>query len=312
MTNMMTTGRRIGTFFAAAISLLLLGCKPSVPSEYISPGDMEDLLYDYYLSQAMADIDTKDGRMGYNRRLYFLSVLKKHGVTEAEFDSSMVYYYSRADYMRKIYANLQERIDEETTGAAAAEMRKRFVVGGDTADVWREKKAFFLTPAVPYNRVDFTVKADTAFRKGDTYLLTFDTNFLYQSGTKDATIYMAVRYATDSIASYTRTVSMTGITELRVTPNDDEMVRDIRGFIYLDRGRDETSTLKMMFVNNIQFLRMRKQKDKGTPSLSNGSPTVAKGDSAARQRSDSLRPIPHRPNTPPLPPNMRQQPLKTR
>ena len=105
MTNMMTTGRRIGTFFAAAISLLLLGCKPSVP---------------------------------------------------------------RADYMRKIYANRQERIDEETTGAAAAEMRKRFVVGGDTADVWREKKAFFLTPAVPYNRVDFTVKAETAFRKGDT------------------------------------------------------------------------------------------------------------------------------------------------
>ena len=107
MTNMMTTGRRIGTFFAAAISLLLLGCKPSVPSEYISPGDMEDLLYDYYLSQAMADIDTKDGRMGYNRRLYCLSVLKKHGVTEAEFDSSMVYYYSSSDYMRKIYANLQ-------------------------------------------------------------------------------------------------------------------------------------------------------------------------------------------------------------
>ena len=74
---------------------MLLACKPTVPGEYISPDDMVDVLYDYYVSQAMADQDTKDGKMGYNRRVYFLAVLKKHGVTEAEFDSSMVYYHRR-------------------------------------------------------------------------------------------------------------------------------------------------------------------------------------------------------------------------
>lgn len=311
MTNNMTT-RRLATFLAAAMALLLVACKPSVPSEYISPGEMEDLLYDYYMSQAMADVDTKDGRMGYNRRVYFLAVLKKHGLTEAEFDSSMVYYYSRADYLRKIYSSLQDRIGEETTGAAAAEMRKRFVVGGDTADVWRDRKAFFLTPAVPYNRMDFTIKADTAFRKGDTYLISFDTNFLYQSGTKDATLYMAVRYASDSIATYTRSVSMSGLTELRVTPNDDEMVRDIRGFIYLDRGRDESSTLKMMFVNNVQFLRMRKQKDNGSDAAAKNGEQASKGDSLARTKPDSLRPMNNQPLGRPLPPVNGPQPLKTR
>lgn len=262
-------------FLVSSFSMMLLACKPTVPGEYISPDDMVDVLYDYYVSQAMADQDTKDGKMGYNRRVYFLAVLKKHGVTEAEFDSSMVYYHRRADYLRKIYAGVQQRMGEQTSGAAVSEIRKRYVAGGDTADIWRDAKFNILSPAIPYNRMDFTVKADTAFRKGDTYLLTFDTNYLYQSGTKDATVFIAVRYANDSIASFTQHVSSSGLTQLRVSPNNNDMVRDIRGFIYLDKGRDESSTLKMMFIDNIQFLRMRKPKetepDESSSSLKNDS-----------------------------------------
>lgn len=306
------TTRRLAVALAAALVVLLVACKPQVPNKYLSPDEMEDLLYDYYMSQAMADQDTKDGKMGYNRRVYFLAVLKKYGLTEAEFDSTMVYYYSRADYLRKVYSNLQDRIGDETSGAAAAELRKRYVTGGDTADIWREKKAVILTPAIPYNRLDFTVKADTSFRKGDTYLMTFDTNFLYQNGTKDATVYMAVRYATDSIVTYTRSVTMSGLTELRVAPNDDETVRDIRGFIYLDRGRDESSTMKMMFINNIQLLKMRKQKDADKASSGNGTGKATTGDSLTRTRPDSMRPLPNRMPGRPLPPPNGPQPLRTR
>ena len=305
---------RLGTIFAGVMALLLVSCKPSVPRDYISPVDMEEILYDYYLSQAMADHDTKDGKMGYNRRLYFLAVLKKHGLTEAEFDSSLVYYYSRADYFRKIYSNVQDRIGEEVSGAAVSDLRRRYVANGDTADIWREKKAFLLTPAVPYNRVDFTVKADTTFRKGDTYLLTFDTNFIYQTGTKDATLYVAVRYANDSVASFTRSISMSGMTELRVAPNDNDMVRDIRGFFYLDRGREESSTLKLMFIDNIQLLKMRKKQGKSdnSPSQNNGSSPALHNDTMLKARPDSLRPLPNRPPNSPFPPGSKPQPLTTR
>ena len=35
-------------------SLVLNGCKPSVPDGVLSPNEMEDLLYDYHLADAMA------------------------------------------------------------------------------------------------------------------------------------------------------------------------------------------------------------------------------------------------------------------
>jgi hypothetical protein len=37
------------------IVVAMIGCKPSVPSEFIQPGDLEDILYDYHVAQAMAN-----------------------------------------------------------------------------------------------------------------------------------------------------------------------------------------------------------------------------------------------------------------
>lgn len=273
------TKSRVFVFVATLTTFLLVACKPSVPSQYIAPDELEEVLYDYYVSQAMADVKNDDGRMGYHRRMYFLAVLKKHGLTEAEFDSSMVYYYRRADYLRKIYSHLQERMEREVSGTTVTSVVHKYRIGGDTADIWRDKRATMLCPSIPYNRYDFELKADTSFRKGDSYLLTFNTDFLYQSGSKDATVCVAVKYENDSIATFYQNVTFSGLAQLRIPPEKNEKVRNMRGFFYLDRGRDESSTLKLMFLNNIQFLRMRSQKE-----------SVSKGDTISQQTTpkDSL------------------------
>ena len=80
----------------------LIACKPGVPKEYIQPGDLEDILYDYYVAQALA-ADEHTDNTNFERSRYFLAVLKKHGVTQAEFDSSMVYYYGHLDRLKPIY-----------------------------------------------------------------------------------------------------------------------------------------------------------------------------------------------------------------
>ena len=129
------TKSRVFVFVATLTTFLLVACKPSVPSQYIAPDELEEVLYDYYVSQAMADVKNDDGRMGYHRRMYFLAVLKKHGLTEAEFDSSMVYYYRRADYLRKIYSHLQERMEREVSGTTVTSVVHKYRIGGDTADI---------------------------------------------------------------------------------------------------------------------------------------------------------------------------------
>ena len=102
------------------IVLWLVGCKPGTPSEYIQPDEMEDILVDYHMAKAMAEhADEEYGNRSYQQALFIEAVMQKHGVTKAEFDSSLVYYYRRADRFTEIYEHITViRIPNRNTATA--------------------------------------------------------------------------------------------------------------------------------------------------------------------------------------------------
>lgn len=272
----------------ATICMVCIGCKPSVPGNIIQPDDMEDILYDYYLSREMAQKPSGEGNSSYLRTLYYKSVLKKHGVTEAEFDSSLVYYYGHADDFAKIFSRVSDRMQQygksigiNTNGMGGT--LTQYSTTGDTANIWRGATSAMLLPVAPYNRFDFEIKADTSFHKGDSFMFTFMTNYLFQQGTKDATAYIDVKYSNDSIASFSTSISVSGQSQLRVMECSKHDIKLIRGFIYLNRGNDESETVKLMFIDNIQFVRFHKNESNSNTQDSSTPP--------ATPRRDDMRPI---------------------
>ena len=117
-----------------------------------------------------------------------------------------------------------------------------------------------LVPIPPYNRIDFQIQGDSLFAEGDVLQLHFMTNFVYQSGTKDAVMYMAVTYDNDSVTSFRSQVYMSGLSQLRVTTDNVHKVKSLKGFIYLDKGSDDNSTMKLMFINGVQLIRFHQKK----------------------------------------------------
>ena len=71
--------------------------------------------------------------------MYLLLQLK------AEFDSSLVYYYKRADRFVDIYTKVSERLEEQALllGATEGEIGKYASLNatGDTANIWAERTA---------------------------------------------------------------------------------------------------------------------------------------------------------------------------
>lgn len=264
---------------------LLSACKPGVPSNYIQPGDMEDILYDYYVSQGMASVsEQKIGTEDYRRDLFFNAVLKKHRVTRAEFDSSLVYYYTRADKFVDICHNVQDRLSEEALdlGTSEGEVERYTTqsLTGDTANVWEGNRSLMLIPYTPYNRIQFTQKADTSYHKGDSYMLSFMSDFLYQGGIKEALVYLALKYENDSIVSKVTHFSASGDTKLRIDACDLK-VKELMGYFYLGEGNEKNTDLKLLFLTDIQLIRFHKQKS--DKSVSSASET---------QKVDSMKIIP--------------------
>lgn len=276
--------------FMASV-LCIVSCKPGVPKEVIQPDDMEDILYDYYVSQGIASMPgPQSGSEDYKRDMYFNSVLNKYGVTRAEFDSALVYYYTRADRFVEIYKSVQERMSEEALNLGATEGEvERFTamqsLSGDTASIWEGMKSARLMPQAPYNKMQFVQKADTSFRKGDSFMLSFKSDFLYQGGNKDALLYLAVKYTNDSIVAQATHFSVSGINQLRIN-SVDLMPKEIMGYFYLGQGYEKSSDLRLLSISDIQLIRFHKKKEEGAEDKTLETPIEP---DSIRQKKDSIR-----------------------
>jgi len=241
----------------------MLSCKPGVPSKYIQPDDMEDILYDIHIAQAMADEDRNGEKYDYNQTLYFAAVLEKHGVTKADFDSSLVYYYIRADRFVDIYKRVAKRLSDDALelGASEGEIVRysKLTNSSDTTDIWTGNLSMMLMPYAPYNRYDFVQKSDTSFRKGDSFLFMVNSDFIIQSGAREGRAVIAVHYDNDTVVSRTTNISSSGVTQLQVPMLADRKAKEIRGFIYMAPEKEVTTTLKLMAIKNIRLIKFRKQ-----------------------------------------------------
>ncbi len=268
-------GRRLSLLTVVVCALIMFSCKPQVPSKYIQPDDMEDILYDYHLSHAIAEKEPDRKTGNFNQSLYYHAVLQKHGVTEAEFDSSLVYYYTNMDRLVGIYNRLSKRLENEamSLGASVGDINKyaQYSADGDTANVWTETTSTLLMPEPPYNKFTFDIEADSTYKAGDTFLFQFDTDFLVQDSRKEANVYLVLTYEGDSIfnkrdsigykkdsvyAQYSN-VRRDGSSQLRVVSDPKKPVKRIKGFIYFGYGNDKKD-LRLMFVNRIQLIRLHK------------------------------------------------------
>lgn len=275
------------------ILMLVMACKPTVPSEYIQPDDMEDILYDYHLALAMAR--QKSGEeQDYNRLLYFRSVLKKYNVTEADFDSSLVYYYSHAYRLKDIYSEVNQRLNEEAAslGVAVGDINRysQYSTTGDTANIWTQHTDLLLIPSPTMNRYDFAVKVDSTFKRGDSFMFQFMSEFIWQTGTKDVTVCFVCKYAGDSIIQTANHITVSGLAQVRLPVYREKKLKEMRGFIYLNDGGDDSNTRKLMFISQIQLIRFHDKTiddDDDETTEDESSPEPSPEDSI--QRSDDPR-----------------------
>lgn len=268
-----------------ALLFCVSSCKPSLPSGVLSKGKMTDILYDYHLALAMAHMDD-NGDKGQSLA-YREAVLRKHDVTSAEFDSSMVYYMRHTELLEDVYKDLTDRYNNEITamGGSAKEGGEfaNLSATGDTANVWNLATSMVFMPVKPFNSTSFDIKVDSTFHKGDRLMLDFDAQFIYQDGMRNGVAMLAVQFGNDSIAQRTIMIQSTQHYSVELSDDDSLGIKSVKGYFMLmndDNGTGVSSqtTLKLMFLEHIKLIRMHPQK-----------PVAAPAGSSPSASSDSLR-----------------------
>lgn len=274
-----------------ALLFSVSSCKPSLPGGVLSKGKMTDILYDYHLALAMAHMDD-NGDKGQSLA-YREAVLRKHDVTSAEFDSSMVYYMRHTELLEDVYKDLTDRYNNEITamGGSAKEGGEfaNLSATGDTANVWNLATSMVFMPVKPFNSTSFDIKVDSTFHKGDRLMLDFDAQFIYQDGMRNGVAMLAVQFGNDSIAQRTIMIQSTQHYSVELSDVDSLGIKSVKGYFMLMNGDNGTgvssqTTLKLMFLEHIKLIRMHPQKPVAAPA---GNSPSASSDSLRKDSASS-------------------------
>ena len=243
------------------LAFVLVSCKPTVPSTYIQPGEMEDLLYDYHVAMSVAAVKNATPEQ---QEAYKLAVFKRYGIDETEFENSLKYYLRHTERLKKIYENIDERLKKEAQaqGVSASDFNQYGdeSLKGDTTNVWNRAKAVILTPQSPYNYHYFEVKTDTTFHKGDQLTLEFDPLFIVQDGTREGVAVFTVTFGNDSIATETARFFSEGHQSVPIQDTAHSGIKRVRGYFYMPQPHDNSTTFRLLAITNIKLIRMHEQK----------------------------------------------------
>lgn len=251
------------------------------------------------------------------QELFMQSVLKKHGVTQAKFDTSLVYYYRRIEHLQPIYNAVAKRLDAQAValGASVGALNnvEVFSAEGDTANVWAGPSEVVLTPFPIFNRYDISQAADSTYLPGDKFLLRFSSLFLQPSSAgRNAVVYLSVAYRLNKPEPHDTLVNRylhinVNANNHQVSvepPSKDAVPTSIKGYFYLsrtqDNSRDKQKTsassvapTRLLFLNNILLIRYHEKHEDPLPtdSLSTVVPTDGEADADSLSGGDGKQPM---------------------
>ncbi len=108
--------KNLSVILFCALLVVFIGCRPR---GILSSNEMREVLVDLHKTDAMlqmAGIGMMDKEQ---MQIYYAQVLQRHGITQAQFDSSLVWYTAHPQLFNKIYPKVLSELESEEHALAA-------------------------------------------------------------------------------------------------------------------------------------------------------------------------------------------------
>ncbi len=157
---------------AAVIGFVTIAAMAScsrVPDHVIQPEPMAELMADIRVADAVVAVNGRRYTTEQSKLALKRAVMERHGVTEAQFDTSLIWYgHNIAKYQEVTDLSIEilERRQRELAKAAG---EAAMSVAGDSVDVWDLPQYVVITRRSPSDFIAFSRDSDPNWEPGDIY-----------------------------------------------------------------------------------------------------------------------------------------------
>ena len=267
------------------ISLLILAVSmlscDKTPHGVLSVNDMADLIVDLELANSYIENNYNDFTSDSSKQVLRQSVFMKHGITQKDYDSSLVWYaHNMEDYVKAYdkavgklknkYEKLQksgndnngpsemiaegmapgEPTHNPTPRPAGGRGLKQFGKAGDqqadSIDMWTGQRSYMLVQGAQRGFITFDLLPEAGHKPGDRYQLAYKL----MRGGNEFKVSLNVDYSDGSTAQMARGTNSDGWVTIDLQSDTTRTVRRVYGFVSYNIKPGHTA-----YVDSLMLLR---------------------------------------------------------
>lgn len=123
----------------ALFAVICIGCRPE---GIMSSRQMRKVLIDIHKTEGAIQAAGVRYDAYEERDMYYAQVLEKHGITQAQFDSSIVWYTAHPQFFNKIYPKVLKEIEAEEEAFVTAHQDELSTLAPAVTDMTVVEKVF--------------------------------------------------------------------------------------------------------------------------------------------------------------------------
>ncbi len=235
------------------LSVLLIASCSRRPDYLIGEKEMEALLVDIHKTEAVIESNYSLYSSNADKKKLREAVFLRHGVTQEQFDTTLVWYGHHIDKYMQVYDKVVERLkaeNEEAKKLLAEENSQTMTQPGDSVDVWKQKRFHTFDTRVSSNLLAFDIATDENFRTRDYFEFKFKVLMLPKLSVKPQ-VYMAVRHANNDIVYNRVDVDKEGWCVLPLQADSAAAISRVYGYVLLPMQ----SVQEKMYIDSLTLIR---------------------------------------------------------
>jgi len=227
------------------------------PRGVIGESKMTDLVIDLELAEAYIDNHPMDFADDSSKLVLKQSIFKKHGITAADYDTSLVWYAHNMESYTKVYEQVIRRLEsrrdklQAQTGdmskgpqgiAGSSDMAppqrhpvsKNSPIGkritnatGDTIDMWQGSRSYVLNQGMKSGFISFDFPPDAQYKAGDRYQLVYKLSRC----ANEFKVSVNIDYSDGYTAQVTRPTNSDGWITVDIQSDTARRVKRIYGYV---------------------------------------------------------------------------------
>lgn len=155
----------------ALLATTLLAACSKVPDGILSEKKMQSVLTDMLLAEAMVNVDYNTYKSDTMKLALYESVFRKHDITQAVYDSSLVWYGRNLDIYMEVYNRVLADLNKWVNNLGDVQADAAPVSNRDSVDIWPRRSYMALFPASVFNGVTFDIRPETNYSSGSCFVL---------------------------------------------------------------------------------------------------------------------------------------------